>query len=573
VQDHHSIFSYDPTAYPVTDLSNGIALRAPTLPQWVRYRTYAGRGNVSYITGSHAFKFGSQWMWGHRDRVQVQNGNISLTLRNGSPVSITEYATPWEQIDNLKASIGMFAQDQWTVRRVTLNLGLRFDYLNAYVPPQHLAPTEFVGIRNFAEVDCVPCWKDLSPRLGIAWDVAGDGKTAVKASLGRYVIGMTTDLTNLNNPVNTSVNSATRSWLSDPSGTLDPGKDCVLTNSAANGTCGPVTPSTFGTTGIVTHYDPNVLNGWGKRQYNWDLGTSIQHELLHGVAITGGYFRHWNGNVLANVNQAVSSSDFDPYCVTAPTNPPGLPNGGGYQICGLYDISQTKFGFTNNFVSFAKNYGNWSDVWQGVDVSVNVRLPHGTILQGGTSTGHEVIDNCGVVGQINNVGILYTGLSTPAYGPQNPSGMASPSALYCRIAPPYQTQLKLLGTLPLPYDLQASAVFQSLPGPQITATWAAPNSAIAPSLQRNLAGGAQQATVELIAPGTMYGDRLYQLDTRLTKTFRVLTRTRLTAEADLYNVFNANPVLTLNLRYGSAWQTPTAILPGRMFKGGLRVSF
>src|SRR6185503_20307595 len=89
----------------------------------------------------------------------------------------------------MKANMGLFAQDQWTIRRLTLNAGVRFDYFNAYVPAQHLSPGPNVPTRNvdFAQVDDVPNWKNTSPRLGASFDLFGTGKTAVKFTAGRYL--------------------------------------------------------------------------------------------------------------------------------------------------------------------------------------------------------------------------------------------------------------------------------------------------------------------------------------------------------------------------------------------------
>ena len=118
------------------------------------------------------------------------NGGLDAAtgVITGAPTSVTAYATPLTLDAVLKANIGLFAQDQWTIRRLTLNLGVRFDYFNAYVPAQHLAQGPNVPTRSvdFAQIDDVANWKTVSPRLGASYDLFGTGKTAVKVSLGRY---------------------------------------------------------------------------------------------------------------------------------------------------------------------------------------------------------------------------------------------------------------------------------------------------------------------------------------------------------------------------------------------------
>ena len=122
--------------------------------------------------------------------------------------------------------------------------------------------------------------------------------------------------------------------------------------------------------------------------------------------------------------------------------------------------------------------------------------------------------------------------------------------------------------------IQTSATFQSLPGPQITASYTATNAQIAPSLGRNLASGAAgTAMVPLVAPGTMFGDRLNQVDFRVSKTFTLPGSRRVQALVDVYNLFNANPVLALNTTFGPQWQRPTQILQGRLLKFGFQMDF
>jgi hypothetical protein len=185
--------------------------------------------------------------------------------------------------------------------------------------------------------------------------------------------------------------------------------------------------------------------------------------------------------------------------------------------------------------------------YDGVDFTTNVRFPGGITAQGGISTGRTRTDTCFVVD--------------------------SPQALlHCDVAPPMQTQFKGSLVYPLPWwGLQTSAAFQSFPGPEITASWAAPASAVE-SLGRPLSGGARTVTVPLISPGTTYGERLNQVDFRLAQNIR--TRgVRIQPQLDLYNIFNSNAVYGQNNTYGTAWLRPTQVLVGRMIKFGVQLYF
>src|SRR5205814_5265565 len=126
--------------------------------------------------------------------------------------------------------------------------------------------------------------------------------------------------------------------------------DCDLTNRAANGECGAMDNQRFGTPVPTTQYDTNLTNGYGVRPYTWQGSVAVQHELRAGLGVTFGYFRTSYGNLQVTDNLAVTPADYDSYCVTAPSDA-RLPGGGGYQVCGLFDVKPAKFGQVNNLVT------------------------------------------------------------------------------------------------------------------------------------------------------------------------------------------------------------------------------
>ena len=135
---------------------------------------FGQRFAVSYVTGSHALKFGVQDEQGMlRAFRQTSDSNVSYTFNNQIPVSLTQYATPYLIENRFRHDLGVYAQDQWAIDRLTLNLGVRFDYFNGYVPAQDIpaTPNGWVPARHYDRVDDVPSWTDLSPRLGAAYDL------------------------------------------------------------------------------------------------------------------------------------------------------------------------------------------------------------------------------------------------------------------------------------------------------------------------------------------------------------------------------------------------------------------
>lgn len=510
------------------------------------------RASVSYVTGSHALKFGVTDAHSSRT-ADVRDDDVHVIYRfnNGIPNQITEKATPYTRKENIRADLGIYAQDRWTIRQLTLNVGLRFDYLSNYFPEQYLGPGLLVPNRNinFPKIDWVS-WKDITPRLGAVYDLFGNGKTALKVSINKYMIayGLQGDFGNNANPINRSAINVTRSW-NDANRDYIP--QCDLTSTVANGECGAMSDQNFGKPTLSTNYDTDTLVGWGKRGYNWEFSAGVQHELLPRVSVNAAYFRRWYGNFNVTDNRATAGTDYGTYSIVAPLNA-DLPDGGGYTISGLKDLNPDKVGQVDNYFTFASNYGKQIEYWHGVDLSVQSRLASGIVLQGGVSTGRTVTDNCEVLTKLPELAI---------------GGLP-----YCRQVTNLLTQVKAVAAYTIPkIELQVSGTLQSLPGPVVAANYVASNAIIQPSLGRPLSGNAANATVNLVAPGTMYGERSNEFDLRFAKIVNLKTL-RTQFNVDVFNVLNANSVLTQNNNYAT-WQRPQTIMYGRFFKLGVQFDF
>jgi len=521
------------------------------------------KGSVSYVTGSHAFKFGVSNFWGTQTYNSPDNNSAyNIRLNGGVPNQITERQNQYAGLKGgVRAELGVFAQDKWTVKQLTVNAGLRFDYNNTGWQPIHLGPGPLVPTRSidFPDTDWFT-FKDISPRLGLAYDIFGNGRTAVKANIGKY--GLAPDPT-AGNPISTRLlNRVTRSWT-DANGNFFP--DCNLLNPLAQSpattgsidTCGQIADLRFGTPIPSTSYDPAILGGWNIRPNNWELSASVQHEIVNGLGVDFGYFRRTFNNFTVTQNRAVSPADFTSYSIPVPVDS-RLPNS-GQTLGGFRDVNLDKFGQVDNYVTAADNFGGQTEVFNGVDFSANART-HGLVIRGGVSTGKVTQDVCNIVVGHPEVTVTTT------------IGTAQ-STTMCRVVTPFLTQGKLFATYAVPViDVDLAATYQSLPGPLIAANYIATTAVIAPSLGRNLSGGVANATLNLVAPGALYGERLNELDLRFTKGFKFGPRARVRANFDIYNALNGNYVRSVNAAY-AAWLTPTAILDPRLFKISAQVDF
>jgi hypothetical protein len=533
---------------------------------------FTQRASLSYVTGSHNFKTGFQNEL-PRSRVYTQvNGNMTYSFLNGRPTGLTQRATPYLATSHTKYDLGIYAQDQWAIsQRLTINLGLRWDGFNGFVPEQRagfeglttgwpgaLETNDWLGPRTLAPVNDIPNWKDWSPRMGISYDLFGNGRTAIKAQLGRYMSKLGTDLTEGLNPISTSVTAAGRGWT-DRNNNFVP--DCDLGNFEINGECGAISNRNFGQNNPnATRWDPAVLSGYGKRDNNWDFSAEIQHELRPGFGITGGYYynnggytRQGGSRKRVTDNLLVGPEDYDHYCITAPVDS-RLPGGGGYQICDLYNIKPEKFGQVSNLVTLREPFGEFESRNDFFNVAVDARLAHGIRLGGGVDTGRSLAADCFVVD--------------------------SPSLRHCRVVTPFraQTQVKGHGVFPLPAGFVASFAYQNLSGPSFGANYTARNPEIIPSLGRPLSGGSTTTSVSLVPPQTMWEDRIVRLDLRLGKSVTV-RRVRVQINVDAYNALNANSVRAINSTFGSGgvaspvWQRPQQILDPRLIQFGGTISF
>jgi hypothetical protein len=542
---------------PVTEQTTGLQYRMMTNYNNTLVPNYAYRAAIAYVTGTHNFKMGFNRVHGFQETRSYSLTPYSYRFNNGVPNQITLRADPTKLKNQLDNDIGFYAQDRWTLDRMTIGLAIRYDHFGSSFGAADIGPGLLVPTRNlsFPEQDNLN-WDDVTYRSSLTYDLMGTGRTALKFTVNKYLRGQTLNtLGGSPNPVNRLVNSTTRSW-NDANRNYVP--DCSLTLPAANGECGQMANTDFGTAVPGESFDADLLTGFGHRESNWEFSAGVQHELLPRVSLDVGYFRRIWLNLQTTDNLAVSASDFDTFSIIVPADP-RLPDGGGYRLEGLRNLKPTAFGRPEqNYNTLGDKYGRQIEHWNGVDVNVSARLQNGLLLQAGTSTGRTSENDCELVAKL----------------PELNSGSNQRPLQFCDRSTPWLTSVKGYAVYTVPrIDVQVSGTFRTTKETAINANFTATNAYLAANstLGRPLSGGAQNITIALLEPNTMYLDRRNELDLRFGKVLR-FGRSRSVISVDVFNSLNSDAALTVNQSF-AAWMRPQSILNARLVKFSAQFDF
>jgi len=579
---------------------------------------YRGNFAASYVTGSHSFKTGldlnGAYRWANTSSIipysyvvsTLPNNGVgegipvaqSLSLRsdgctdplvrqvNGGLVggnTTIQHDCPTQALNKVTGEGGVFVQDKWTVDRLTLSGGFRFDWFFSENPQFHLGPSLLTPNRNYdVPKFSTTRYKDWTPKAAAAYDLFGNGKTALKANVGRYVLGQALVVGGLAAQPGYNVQlTSSRTWTDNNRNWIP---DCDLTRNTTQGPTQVGADNQIDTclaaVGANANFYSNTLipnlavqddarYGWGKRPYSWEVSTSAQHEIGRGVSVNGGVFWRWFGNFLVTDNTTGTARDYTAYSVTPALIPAAPASSGGQTLpsdintSGFYNINPGVV--VTNVQGLSKTMfpdSNVYDHWFGFDIGLNARLPQGIVFQGGLSTGHQTTDFCDV--------------QDPAKaGDKALVEMLGASSLTtCHMEQQWLPQVKFLGSYTVPkIDVQIGASFQSIPGVEYAASYAAPNSDIALTLGRIPTGGVATGTtsVNLVQPGSLYGPRFNQIDARFGKIVRFAQR-RAVVSLDLFNVLNSDTIATASSVYAT-WLAPQAVVAPRLMKVSLTFDF
>jgi len=574
------------------DIGLGTQWNAPVNTNGQYPDRYAISGSVSYVTGAHNTKVGLQNTWGQYHRTREANGDLRAYFRNGTAFQAVILNTPLDWKDELHGDLGIFGQDSWTLNRLTVNYGARWERFSHGIPEETSPAGRFTAARTFGPVDW-PTWTSFSPRGGAVYDLFGNQKTAIKFSMGKFMQAGSTGFSESYNPL--ALTTAAVDWTDLNGDGVPQGElGCVYLNAgcemnlSGNATRAGQLPKGFGVLSL-SNVDPDI-----KRMYNIETSLSVQHEVRQGLSVTAGWYHRDFKNLRRRDNVLQSFADYTPYTIYSPID--------GSDIT-IYNVSAAK---VSSISYLDTNASSDRKMWfNGFEYNFNARLPRGITLFGGGMSEKTLAQVCD---EQSNPNLLL-------YCDQTKSGI------------PFRTQFKVAGSVPVYYGIQVGVSFQTLPGYrfglgalaggeggptgptgqpsalqlntpngggtvyQITSATA--YTASSPCVAQGKCTVGQRVdpgllvstlNVPIIAPNTEFGDRINQLDLNVSKSIRIGKYT-VQPKFDLFNALNVSPVYAVRnsaqsattagfLLYGtSSYMQPQSILNGRVFQIGANVKF
>lgn len=510
---NHSTTGYRPETKPTDvtkfDFTKSVLFNAPIYNQTSNTRVFSGLVSLQYVTGQHDFKAGVQLRGGPYWNTETKNGDIILRFDNGVANSVDLYNTPINPWNSLDADDGVYAQDAWTIKKLTVNAGLRFDYFKSSIQAQTQPAGTWIGARSYPEIP-VNTWKTVVPRLGVAYDLFGNGKTAIKLGASEYILGEGVSLAQAINP---SFEATQRCAWTDLNHDTEATPNEL---SSCQGWAG----------GITTRIDPNM-----KRPYQWEYVAQLQHELMPRFSVSAAYYHRRYSELYGSRNLLVPPTAYTPVTITNPlTNQPLI----------VYNQDPATRGQVDTLLT--NQDALWSQ-YDGFELKAEKRFANGGTVLGGFTAGRNRGNNA--AGDLNNPNVLINSIGAVGY-----------DSTY---------QFTLAGNWMLPLGMMFSGSVRTATGQPLTRNY---------TVTRTIVPNLTQVTqsVNLVPRGEYRLKNNNLVDLRLAKIFKV-KGTRLEAIADLYNIFNSNATVSEVTTVGPSLGTPSEILQARFLRLGIQMRF
>jgi hypothetical protein len=506
------------------------------------------------LGGRHEFKFGADYTHAlERNQThRVDDIQTTYTTASGSfvPQNVTLYATPQNDARALNV-LALFAQDSYSIKRLTVIGGVRFEQLEGYLPSQASPASRFASAnvggfaaqpRSYDEVRDIVKWNTAGPRGSVVFDVTGDGRTALKAGAGRYYYVLATGGGGVSN-VNRNANYQEQYVWNDLNGDHN--------FQIGEQTGPPVITSVINpaTGEIFTSIDPNF-----SRPYTDEYSVGVDRELMSSVKFSAVYTYRREKNTQASANPD------NPYATTLTSAvDPGLDGFIGTADDSTYGFFQRLSAANRVLIT---NDRNVLQSYKGLELTVTKRFSNRWQMLAGYTRSKNRIENVSVDLSPNLLINMDGNISPDAFITNftrcNGCGASNADK---------PNQLKLTGMYILPWhDVIVSGNYSGVSGPPVTR-----------QISRALAIGAAQ-TINLEPLGSRRLDFQNRVDLRIGKLFTFAARRTLETSIDFNNLTNANwvwqvrsltPATTfLDPTTGqrqtlTQFLSPTAILPPR----------
>ena len=538
------------------------------------------KASASYVTGSHNIKVGVENTYGPgRQRKNYRNGDLIENYNNNLANTVTVYNNPIIQPAYVAYDVGVFAQDSWTLKRLTVNPGIRVVWIEtgmyaSSMPAGRFAPVRFIE----EEKGLIDFGPDYSPRLSAVYDLFGNGRTALKTSWSKYYRNYDGDIAAgaygragersesrqwfdlvLVPGTNTKVAGATATCLTPGAKVLPTDCDGIAQDNEIG-----VSPSA-GAFANPDRPDRRPLNL--QRQFNDEFTAGFQHQLSPRLAVGAMFYKRKVGDMAFQDRTNITLADYSSFQLRAPdvSRDPEVaavidPN----ELITVYNLNPAKATVFNVGVVDRSDTSN-ETLYTGVEANFSARLPGGSLLFGSWTADHTLQRWCD--DDDNPNGPTATGQFSPSDATTGvPAAMGGRFCDQTKFDYPLRHEFKLAGNYSFPYGIDFGAILQSYAGSERVITWNPPQASF-PNNQRT-----NSETFVINEPGSLFWERWNQLDINVKKNFRNRNHV-LTFQLDIYNVLNANPVRAGNNSVGGSLGVPSTIMLGRFPRLALNYKF
>jgi hypothetical protein len=536
--------------------------------------------SASYVTGSHNIKVGLENTWGPgRQRKNTRNGHVTVSYANNLANAVNVWNNPTISPAYVAYDVGVFAQDSWTIKRLTLNPGIRVAWIETGMYESSMAAGRFAPARFIEEEKgLIDFGADYSPRLSAVYDLFGDGRTALKTSWSKYYRNYDGDV-----PAGAygraGERSESRQWFD-----LDllpetntrrvgaiacnvPGAKVLPTDCdgvAQDNEIG--TSPSGGTFSAPFRADRTAVDL--QRQYNDEFTAGVQHQMTPRLAVGAMFYKRKIADMWFEDRPHITLADYSSFTVALPAadinrDPEVAAVVDANGTITLYNLDPSKGTSFNSGIIDSSDTDNQTR-YTGFEASFNTRLPGGAMLFGSWTAEHTLQRWCDTDDNPN--GPTSTGQFSASDATTGVA--ASYGGRFCdqtQFDYPFRHEFKLAGNYGLPFGIDFGAILQSYSGTERVITWVPP-AGLFPG------GRTKSETVVLNEPGSLFWDRWNQLDVNVKKNFRHNNHV-LTFQVDVFNVLNSNAIRAGQNGVGGSLGQATTIMIGRFPRLALNYKF